>query len=82
MTITTLFFAHYQDIVGDRERTLTLPDGATVRTMAQRLEQDFPPLGDLLRHGRVAVDEEFADADTPLRDGAFVAWMPPMSGGA
>jgi len=81
MTITTLFFAHYQDIVGSRERTLALPDGADVRALAARLQTDFPALGDLLKHGRVAVDEAFADADTPLRDGALVAWMPPMSGG-
>lgn len=81
MTITTLFFAHYQDIVGSHERTVVVPDGSTVRTVAEHLARDFPALGGLLRHGRVAVDEEFAEADTPLRDGATVAWMPPMSGG-
>jgi molybdopterin synthase catalytic subunit len=82
MTITTLFFAHYQDIVGSRERTIVVPDEATVHTLAEQLAREFPALGELLRHGRVAVDEEFAGADTPLRDGAVVAWMPPMSGGA
>jgi len=81
MTITTLFFAHYQDIVGAREQTYILPDGATVRALAERLEQDFPPLAGLLQHGRAAMDEEFAGADTALHDGAVVAWMPPMSGG-
>ena len=82
MIITTLFFGHYQDIVGSRERTFVLPDLCDVRALAERLERSFPTLGSLLQHGRVAVDEEFAEADTLLRDGVTVAWMPPMSGGA
>lgn len=81
MTITTLFFAHYQDIVGSHEGSFDLPEGSSVRSLAERLEHEFPALEGLLRHGRVAVDEEFARSDTVLRDGSTVAWMPPMSGG-
>jgi len=80
MTVRVLFFAHYADIVGRRERAVTLPPGASVRDLAARLEGEFA-LGDLLAQGRVAVDAEFAHAGTALYDGAEVAWMPPMSGG-
>ncbi len=81
MTINALFFAHYQDIVGSRERRMAVPTGATVGMLARQLEQDHTGLPDLLTHGRVAVNAEFADADTVLRHGDEVAWMPPMSGG-
>ena len=39
-------------------------------------------LHSLLSYARVAVNADYADADTVLRDGDEVALMPPMSGGA
>jgi molybdopterin synthase catalytic subunit len=36
----------------------------------------------VLARSRLAVDEEFADDDAPLRDGAEVAIVPPVAGGA
>lgn len=81
MTLNLLFFAHYQDVVGAPSRSVALPEPATVRDLARRLQSDFPSLGDLLAHGRVAVNAEFADGDSVLSEGDEVAWMPPMSGG-
>lgn len=81
MIIKTLFFAHYQDIVGGREQDMSLPMPATVRQLAEDLQRRYPGLGDLLTQGRVAVNAEFANADTTLHSGDEVAWMPPMSGG-
>ena len=81
MTIKALFFAHYQDVVGSREQSVSLPDHGTVRTLADVLETRYPRLGNLLAQGRVAVNAEFAEESLPLRDGDEVAWMPPMSGG-
>ncbi len=82
MTVTCLFFAHYQDVVGEHDLTVTVGDDATARDLALSLQQTYPGLGDLLDQGRAAVDAEFAEGDTPLHDGAEVAWMPPMSGGS
>ena len=81
MTVRIMFFAHLQDVAGTREMSLTLPDGATVRTAARELEARAPGFRDLLHHARVAVNAEFADAETLLHGGDEVAWMPPMSGG-
>ncbi len=81
ITVRMLFFAHLQDVAGTREMSLTLPDGATVRTVALELEQRASGFGPLLDHVRVAVNAEFADSETPLHEGDEVAWMPPMSGG-
>lgn len=81
MDVKTLFFAHYQDIVGVREETISLAAPATVRLLANDLQRRYPSLGDLLAQSRVAVNAEFADADTALHPGDEIAWMPPMSGG-
>lgn len=81
ITVRMLFFAHLQDVAGARELVLTLPEGATVRMAARELEGRASGFQALLNHVRVAVNAEFADADTPLREGDEVAWMPPMSGG-
>ena len=37
----------------------------------------FPPLGRL----KVAVNDEFRDWSTPLRDGDMVVFIPPVAGG-
>ena len=81
ISINALFFAHYQDIVGGRERRIPVAEGGTVAALAHDLEQRYPALSGLLTHGRVAVNAEFADGATALHDGDEVAWMPPMSGG-
>ena len=81
ITVRMLFFAHLQDVAGAREFSLALPNGATVRTAASELEGRATGFQDLLRHARVAVNAEFADADTLLQENDEVAWMPPMSGG-
>lgn len=62
--------------------TVALGDDATVHDLAVLLQAKYPTLGSLLEQGRAAVDAEFAENHTPLRDGAEVAWMPPMSGGS
>ena len=81
ITVRMLFFAHLQDVVGANALALTLPDSATVREAADALAARSPGFENLLTHTRVAVNAEFADADTMLKEGDEVAWMPPMSGG-
>lgn len=81
ITVRMLFFAHLQDVAGRQELALTLPEGATVREAAETLAVRAAGFESLLTHTRVAVNAEFADADTVLSDGDEVAWMPPMSGG-
>ena len=60
---------------------MSLPDAGHCARLAEDLQRRYPGLGDLLTQGRVAVNAEFADADTALHAGDEVAWMPPMSGG-
>ncbi len=81
-TVRMLFFAHLQDVAQARELAVTLPAEATVRDAADVLAARAAGFENLLTLTRVAVNAEFADADTVLKDGDEVAWMPPMSGGA
>ncbi len=81
ITVRMLFFAHLQDVAGSSELTLELPAEATVQTAAQELERRGAGFQSLLTQVRVAVNAEFATAETTLKDGDEVAWMPPMSGG-
>jgi molybdopterin converting factor subunit 1 len=81
MTVSVLFFAHYQDIAGGREQQRALPEGTSVRGLADALTRDYPSLHSLLSYARVAVNADHADADTVLHEGDEVALMPPMSGG-
>jgi molybdopterin converting factor subunit 1 len=80
MRILVRLFGHYRDIAGD-ERILDLPEGSTVRTLAEALAAGEPRLSLLTTHCRAAVNLEYVPADTTLRDGDEAAFIPPMSGG-
>jgi molybdopterin synthase sulfur carrier subunit len=78
MSVTVLYFASLRDAAG-RERE-ELPRPASLPALYDELRA---------RHGfalprerlRVAVDGEFAGWDAPVRDGAEIAFIPPVSGG-
>ncbi|WP_394796457.1 MoaD/ThiS family protein [Armatimonas sp.] len=81
MTIHALFFGHYRDTVPSGELTISLPDSATVADAAAALATTELRLADLLSRTRVAVGADFATAETLLKDGDELAFLPPMSGG-
>jgi molybdopterin converting factor small subunit len=83
VTVRVLLFGHYRDALpaGEAALALDLPAGATVADAARRLGESDGRLTDLLARTRTAVNAEFAPAETALRDGDEVAFLPPMSGG-
>jgi molybdopterin synthase catalytic subunit len=81
MPVHVLYFAAARDAAGLARETLAeVP--ATVGDLRRALERAHPALGRVLARSRLAVDQEFADDDAPLRDGAEVAIVPPVAGGA
>ncbi len=81
MALTVLYFAAARDAAGTARETLAdVP--ATVGALRRALEAAHPRLGPVLARSRLAVDQEFADDAAPLRDGAEVAVVPPVAGGA
>lgn len=81
MKLKLLYFAHLAERAGTREETREFADGVNAGGLRALVEQAHPKLGGALGSCRVAVDEEFAGDDMPLRDGQTVAFIPPVSGG-
>jgi molybdopterin converting factor subunit 1 len=76
-----LLFARVRDLAGAAEVTIDLKPGATVADLRHALAIRYPKLAPLLDRCAVAVDNEIADANTPISTTAVVALLPPVSGG-
>jgi sulfur-carrier protein len=80
MTVTVLLFASYADALGTSAIELEVAPGSTVRDVLGTLLA--MPGGDRLPpRPLVAVNEEYASANTELRGGEEVAVIPPVAGG-
>ncbi|MBF6599394.1 MAG: MoaD/ThiS family protein [Dehalococcoidia bacterium] len=75
-------FAGLHDLVGRRELVLSMPDGATIGQLRDRLGEEYPIVQPLLSTLVCAVDEEYVAPEHVLRDGEDVALIPPISGGS
>jgi molybdopterin synthase catalytic subunit len=81
MAIEVLYFAGARDAAGLARETLAAPP-ATVGDLRRALAAAHPALARILERCRIALDQEFAPDDAPIRDGAEVAVVPPVAGGA
>jgi molybdopterin synthase catalytic subunit len=79
--VTVLYFAAARDAAGAARETLD-PPPATVGLLRRRLLALRPGLGPVLERSRIAVDGQFTDDAAPVPDGAEVAVIPPVAGGA
>jgi len=80
--VSVRFFAAAREKARVAQHRLELPAPATVQAVTDALLAAFPDLQPLMKHLRVAVDQEFADPRDEVRDGAEVALIPPVAGGA
>jgi deoxyribonuclease-4 len=81
VVVNVQFFGHYSDYYGGAALEVALPAGATVSALAVALSERDARLANLTGHCRFAVNEEYAELDAVLSEGATVAVLPPMSGG-
>lgn len=81
MKVHIRLFAGLHDLLGERNVTLELRDGATVADLRDQLSREYPVVTPYLPTLVCAVDEEYAAADHALREGDDVALIPPVSGG-
>lgn len=79
--ITILLFASVADAVGSRRVEIEAAEGDTVATVRDRLVAQYPGLKPYVENLMYAVDETYADAGTPVAEGATLALIPPVSGG-
>jgi molybdopterin synthase catalytic subunit len=81
-TLTILYFAAARERVGLPRETLEVPAGSRVEDVLKLLAGRHPALAPLLRHLRVAVNQEFVDAQAEVPAGAELALIPPVAGGS
>jgi MoaE-MoaD fusion protein len=82
MKVTVLLFASVAEAVGKRTLSYDAPEGACVIDIRDGLLERYPALGRFAPNLMYAVDEEYAELDTPVGDGATLALIPPVSGGS
>ena len=81
-SINVLYFAAARERAGTQREALEVPEGARVGDVLRLLAERHASLKPLLPHLRVAVNQEFVDAEAPVPAGADFALIPPVSGGS
>jgi MoaD family protein len=73
------FYALYRDLTGERVKHLEVKEGITLEGLKEEIENHFPQLKG---HPLImAVNGEYKDSSSPLKDGDEVSLLPPFSGG-
>ena len=81
MKLRVKLFAVARQRVGRETIEVELPSTATVGHLRAIIAEQFPPLAELLRHSRIAVNSEYAADVSTLALTSDVALIPPVSGG-
>jgi len=81
MQVRLLAFASAAQALGAAACDWQLAEASSVRDLRQQLAVDFPALAPLLPRLAIAVNGVVARPDVPVREGAEIALLPPVSGG-
>ena len=82
MRVRILFFGMLKDLAGRSSDSLDLPEGSLVRDVLDHYRVHVPRMRDSMASLAVAVNQQYAGVDTPLRSNDEVALLPPVSGGS
>ncbi len=81
MIVWVKFFAAAKQRAGTQAARFSLSEGACVRDLRAAMAAEYPLLGELLPHCRLAVDCDFAADDLLLAERHEIGLIPPVSGG-
>jgi molybdopterin synthase catalytic subunit len=82
---TVQLFGMTKSLAGNQgSLTLGLGNGRRVKDLIERLNADYPQIGELIQKKKVlvSVNQEIAHEETEIRDGDEIALLPPFAGGA
>src|SRR5262245_15830964 len=81
MKVALRLFAGLHDLVGSRNLTLDLREGARISDLKAQLATNYPVVQAVLPTVVFAIDDEYVAQDRELSEGMEVALIPPVSGG-
>ena len=81
LSINTLFFASYRDLVGASALEVEVSEGATIGDLVDELRGRGAPFDALPEEPAIALNQTYALLDEPLGPGDEVAFIPPVAGG-
>ena len=85
MKLELRFFASLREALGVPQESITIPmEVKTIADLRSYLAQRSDVWAEVLGNNkaiRCALNHQMVDADTPLKDGAEVAFFPPVTGG-
>jgi len=81
MQIRMRYFASLREITGQREEALNITEGTTVAGVRALLLKRYPALENALARAASAINHQYVTAETPLKEGDEMAFIPPVGGG-
>jgi len=82
MRVRVLFFGMLKDLAGKSSDALDMDENATVGDVLERCAEQIPRFKEALPSLAVAVNQQYAGAETALNSNDEVALLPPVSGGS
>lgn len=81
MIVKVLFFASLKDITGESGIDLELDENADVESLKVEVTSMYPKLKPFMSFVKIAINQEFAEANSVIKNGDELAILPPVSGG-
>lgn len=81
MRVRVLLFGQLKDIVGRQEDLLDLEPGVRLAAVTAHYAERYPEFQGLSNSIACAVNQEYAQGTTVLKEGDEVGLLPPVSGG-
>ncbi len=80
IAVRARFFARLRELAGHETEALQLPAGSRLEDVYDHLRAKHPTLPPR-ESVRAALNQEFADWTSAVKDGDEIAFIPPVSGG-
>jgi len=74
-------FAILRDVVGEREISISVPSGVTVRYLNNEILKKYPQLNSFSNKFVTSVNYKVTSGDTIITSSDEIALLPPVSGG-